>query len=489
MKSEVRMEKPDRIKRIYLKSAVFLKRLPVIICFSFFILFAFSGTYSAFAEENETTVPPLVFHKVTFIDRGKIIATVSVEHGKAASSPRIPRRTGYDLSWSEDFDNVTFEMAVNTVWTPKIYTVRFKGKGKILGTRKVEYRRTVNPVNNPPRLKNHEFIGWYTNSGYRKKFNFKNRIKKNTVIYGYYAKIPSSPARLKAERDPKGKIRLSWKKKPGLTYTVEMSNSKRSEFKRIKTTKQRFLKLSKLRNDTLYYFRIRCYKTVKGKKIYSKYSKKIREQSPFLKKWGLGKKQTKYVSLEKNYDYYIDQMYTGEYQEYNCGPSSAVIAAKWSDKNFKKTATEARASVKEGIPRWTFGWSFTTIHRYFSLNKIPHNLYVKLTKRRALAHLNRGQIFIIELNPDEYLPYNPNPEQRTGRFYSSETHFIVVKGYRVVDRKLYFETYDVLNYNRFYKDGTPKGKNRYYLAKDLIKGSRKYKNGIYAVVSEKRTRK
>jgi hypothetical protein len=94
--------------------------------------------------------------------------------------------------------------------------------------------------------------------------------------------------------------------------------------------------------------------------------------------------------------------------------------------------------------------------------------------------LKQGNIAILCINTT-YITYNNNPAQRVGRFYSFQGgHFIVVKGYRVVDGKTYFETYDPNNWNEHYQSGQEKGKDRYFLSEDLMKAGSNHWN--YSII-------
>jgi hypothetical protein len=197
--------------------------------------------------------------------------------------------------------------------------------------------------------------------------------------------------------------------------------------------------------------------------------------------WGLGKYQTEYVSNNKPYDWYIDQGNTGEYSDSNCGPSSTTMALKWINGNFNKTAEDARNTYRS-----SGGWWYTDdVTNYLDLYNSKYSvkdLGKTLSGGEALlkGQLKQGNIAILCIDTS-YIPYNWVSERRVGRFYSySGGHFIVVKGYRVVDGKTYFEVYDPNNWDEYYEDGQEKGKDRYYLSKDLMNAEINWWN--YAIV-------
>ncbi|BCZ45875.1 hypothetical protein psyc5s11_19420 [Clostridium gelidum] len=190
---------------------------------------------------------------------------------------------------------------------------------------------------------------------------------------------------------------------------------------------------------------------------------------------GLGTNQTEYISNNKSYDWYIDQGYTGEYSDNNCGPSCTTMALKWINSNFTGTAEDARETYLEN-GNW---WTTYDITNYFDLYSAKYNT-INLNENSLKKSLQQGNIAILCIDTT-YLPYNANSEQRVGRFYDYKGgHFIVIKGYRIVDGKTYFESYDSNNWGMYYKNGEEKGKDRYYLASDLMKAGNA--NWNYAII-------
>lgn len=187
--------------------------------------------------------------------------------------------------------------------------------------------------------------------------------------------------------------------------------------------------------------------------------------------WGLGQNQTEYVSNDKPYDWYIAQGNTGEYSNNNCGPSSVTMALKWIDGSFNKTAEDARNTyLRDG--GW---WTTNDITNYLTLNSAKYSIQ-SISESFLKNILKQGNIGILCIDTS-FIPYNGNAEQRVGRFYSySSGHFIIVKGYRVVDEKTYFEVYDPNSWNEKYRNGQVKGKDRYFLSDDLINAASNWWN-------------
>lgn len=204
--------------------------------------------------------------------------------------------------------------------------------------------------------------------------------------------------------------------------------------------------------------------------------------TPPFKSWGLGKVVSKQVSLNTDYDWYIDQMHTGYNSDSNCGPACTIMAAKWSNESFTKSVTDARNSARNiEVGGW---WYIKNIHSFLVNNDIPSFRDHDITIDKAIDQLDKGKILILNVYTG-YITRNKNLEERTGRFYDEKTgHFIILKGYRIVDHNIYFEVYDPNNFERYYMDGTEKGKNRYYLATEVI-SSVKHWWDEYLVISHK----
>lgn len=204
--------------------------------------------------------------------------------------------------------------------------------------------------------------------------------------------------------------------------------------------------------------------------------------------YGLGSFQAESYSTERDYEWYLDQGETGEYKYDNCGPTATVMAAKWSDKNFTQTPVDARSAYHSDG-----GWWYTDdISNYLSDYSIPHTIIelgnnISATEQIIKSKLDNGYLTLLCLDM-YYITYNNIPEERVDKFYYTDApewgHFIIVKGYRIVDDNLFFEVYDPYNFGKKYYDGSPKGKNRYYRSEDIYSASRIWWN--YAIfVSEK----
>jgi hypothetical protein len=201
-----------------------------------------------------------------------------------------------------------------------------------------------------------------------------------------------------------------------------------------------------------------------------------------LEGWGLGREESRYVSLNRDYDWYVDQYEERLGHQYNDGPACAVMAAKWADADFPQSLTHARETYMNNKLGYIGRWKFGDIYNYLSANDIPCQFDYCISLPYLVEHLDNGNILIVYITTWSII-LNKKEEQRTGKYYSSfsgrrvnitaarasSRHFIILKGYRIVDGKTYFEVYDPFGAWR-YDDGTHKGQDRYYLADEVING-------------------
>ncbi|MCF7849590.1 MAG: hypothetical protein K9M45_12130, partial [Kiritimatiellales bacterium] len=202
-------------------------------------------------------------------------------------------------------------------------------------------------------------------------------------------------------------------------------------------------------------------------------------QDPWLTTWGMGSSQTAYTHLDRTYDWYIDQGNTGPASNKNCGPSTTVMAIKWYDGSYTGTVEEARDwSYDSAGNDW---WYTNHMIDYLNLNSIPFNVYAFTGPEQIETLISEGKIILLCINAS-YLTYNSASEERIGSFYDNVTgHFLLVKGCRQVSGNVYFEVYDSNTLNRYYSDGTSKGRNRHLSAADITAANTIWWNKVLAI--------
>jgi hypothetical protein len=193
--------------------------------------------------------------------------------------------------------------------------------------------------------------------------------------------------------------------------------------------------------------------------------------------WGLGDHVSSYVSNSVNYNWYIDQRDTGTFYGDNCGPTSIIMAGLWRDEAFSYTVEEAR-SVFRSEGGWWYPDDISDALEYY---EIPYHTVILEDASTIKSHLDIGQILIINNNM-RFINEETDETSHLGRFYDRvEGHFLIVKGYAVVDGILYFETYDPNSMHKTYEDGAPKGLNRYYEADNLVESALAWYDTIWVI--------
>ena len=187
--------------------------------------------------------------------------------------------------------------------------------------------------------------------------------------------------------------------------------------------------------------------------------------------WGLGENLTAECSNDVGYEWYIDQFNTGKHTFDNCGPACVTMAIKWTDLTFTGTVQDARNTYKsEG------GWWHTNDIRNYLNNYSISNFTMNFVDANALKNeLDNKNIAILCLDMYYVRYQSENPEWHVDKFYIIPSegggHFIIVKGYKIVDEITWFEVYDPWSLGVRYMDGSLKGRNRYYRSEDIMKAT------------------
>ena len=153
---------------------------------------------------------------------------------------------------------------------------------------------------------------------------------------------PAAPTAVKAVAKTETSIKLSWAgSSDAKGYAVYKYDGK--SYKRIKTTASKSFTNTKLKKNKAYSYKIKAYKTVNGKKVYSKYSYKVKA----VPKATSSKKATNVtkVVLDKT----ALQMKTGETAELNVSlkPNGKLVTNKivWSSSDKKVATVDSEGKV------------------------------------------------------------------------------------------------------------------------------------------------
>jgi hypothetical protein len=191
--------------------------------------------------------------------------------------------------------------------------------------------------------------------------------------------------------------------------------------------------------------------------------------------WGLKGEVKNHVSNDIEIDWYEDQFETGEYRNINCVPSTAAMAVNWYNKEIITNGEEIRNLYleKKNIDGL---WYFQNLTDFLKESDIEFEIYhIFLNFRfriinRLKEEIDKGNIIMLGGDMNK-ISSNINPYERTGIFYNAANstmhHAFIIKGYVETDEKLYFEIYDPISRKEKNKDGTPRGKNRYFLSNEI----------------------
>ncbi len=124
---------------------------------------------------------------VVFKDGEEILKTELVEQGKDATPPIAEVKEGYNfVGWNKDYNNVTGDLVVNTIYELISYSVKFYDESVLLDLPPNSYS-VLDLVNLPtPTKDGFEFVGWYLDA------NLTNKVdgitKGSTGDKEFYAK-------------------------------------------------------------------------------------------------------------------------------------------------------------------------------------------------------------------------------------------------------------------------------------------------------------
>ncbi|MCQ2146414.1 MAG: C39 family peptidase [Bacteroidales bacterium] len=204
----------------------------------------------------------------------------------------------------------------------------------------------------------------------------------------------------------------------------------------------------------------------KNHKKVLKISQDPKHRQDYFSEWGMEGTLEKYVTTERPYTWYIDQGDTGQYSLSNCGPTSAVMVARWLDGENRVTPKDARSEYSPAGGWWYVSSDFIP---YLNEHKYPYHVIQFSSVDALLAELDKGKIAITCLDMN-IVSQSKAENNRFGLFYPTSPqwgHFMVIKGYVKTDSKVYLEVNDPYTIGKKNLDGTPKGEGRYYDASEV----------------------
>ena len=214
--------------------------------------------------------------------------------------------------------------------------------------------------------------------------------------------------------------------------------------------------------------------------------------------YGMGSLLTESRSNEasRGTSVYLEQHTSNSYPDNSCGPACAAMACLWAYN--RVPASVMTVSFARNFDS-SVNWTAETIQRFVSTyaaagataqfeslgfsytDEALADKYTAFLKQK----IDEGKILITHTNTGNNT-YNGNSSQHTGRYYPNAfSHFILCKGYRVVDGVTYIEAHDPWSEGYTYTDGSYMGENRYYNAAELAKTIADKKIGIVLTIAPK----
>ena len=204
--------------------------------------------------------------------------------------------------------------------------------------------------------------------------------------------------------------------------------------------------------------------------------------------YGLGNFLTYSCSNNGREDFYRQQQHSGEYSDVNCGPACGVMAALFVNPSFEGTIEEARRERPTNADGGTW-WYDNTISAYLKDHGIRSYWWdfgnwsnKDDILRQICMELDWGAIGICCLDISWITEQRfADKGYHTDKYYHTNGwdsgHFIILKGYRVVNDEIWFEVHDPWGLDMTYADSTPMGANRFYRASEVIPSNLYWNSG------------
>jgi uncharacterized repeat protein (TIGR02543 family) len=280
--------------------------------FDFTNIWTMAGSASYLYPELKALPMVTIQYTVTFNSQsGSSVAAKKVNAGSTVSAPGNPARTGYTFGgwykeaacvnkWNFATDKVTKSITLYAKWTAAFYkpVVKAASAGynstkiswnKVTGAAGYEIWRAASKAGKYSKIytaKSGSTVS-YKNTGLTAGKTYYYRVRAyrkasgKTVYTDYsdikYAKpVPATPGGVKAVKASATSVKISWGKVSGASgYEIYYNTAKTGTYKNLTTinkgTTASYTKTGLAKGKT-YYFEVRAYRTVSGKKVYGSFS-------------------------------------------------------------------------------------------------------------------------------------------------------------------------------------------------------------------------
>ena len=228
-------------------------------------------------------------YKVTFkYQNGSQDSYKSYAYNSTIPTPKNPTKNGYTFggwykdasyksAWNFKSDKVSKDTILYAKWTINKYSVIYNSVGGSKVSTKSTNYNTLIATPTAPTKSGYTFLGWYKDSTYKTIWNFsKDKVTKTTYLYAKWAKNPSAPGKISVSKVSSKSAKISWSKVSGVKgYELYRATSKSGKYSLISSTTGTSYTNKSLSKGKTYYYKVRAYKMVDNRKVYSSYTKVV----------------------------------------------------------------------------------------------------------------------------------------------------------------------------------------------------------------------
>lgn len=151
--------------------------------------------------------------------------------------------------------------------------------------------------------------------------------------------------------------------------------------------------------------------------------------------------------IERPYEWFVDQNFSGQHSMTNCGPAVTSMILKWYNPSYNFSAESLREAI---LPNGE-GWTTDTISRILMKYQIPKQVHSFKSVSQIVDELNKDHIVLVCLDGYYFSEFYDQP---------NSGHFVIIKGYTNQNGLIRFETYN-----------PDSRKNAYYFADNIKKAA------------------
>ena len=217
---------------------------------------------------------------------GSHVDAMTTNYNTTITGPTAPKRTGYSFGgwykesslitpWDFSSNKVTANTMLYAKWTINRYTVNFNSTGgSKVNSKSTNYNTTITAPTAPIRT-GYKFGGWYKESSLKTPWNFSsNKITANATLYAKWTVTPPAvPKNITVTKSSSTSLKIVWSKVSGTSgYQLYRATKSSGTYTLIKSTTSYQFTNSNLKKGSTYYYKVRAYKLVGTKKVYSGWS-------------------------------------------------------------------------------------------------------------------------------------------------------------------------------------------------------------------------